>query len=700
MSPLFYFYEIFILKQPMIPKIIHITVKDKPNQTQEIIINKWISLNPEFDVRVYSDSDNDEILNFLDQKYKSVYNKIEKKICKIDFIRLIYLYEFGGVYIDSDVLPLKSIEPLLNVSEVLLFKENQKNGANFNTDFIISNAIMFSEKNNPFIKKLIDSVISNSDYIKNNIQDTDILNLTGPLLLNKVYSTLEDKSKITLLDDKYFSPMNYYDLKKGFISEDIQWSFGVHLYEGSWWQNEYKLNDLLLFSIENIHQQKINELNIPLISCLCITKNEPKLLKISIDCFKKQIYPNKELIVLYENNNSFIDDIKKSYQDDNIKFFEVESDPKKTLGELRNISISLSNGEYISQWDDDDWYSPVRLWEQFYYMKKNNKNGSILKKWLVYDERNNLLYERERTDLIGWEGSLLFKKSEIKSFYENLPKGEDTGFVKNIENQIQPIYYPELYIYRVHYNNTWDYNKLKIDIIDHGKIYSDQSLISHLKSKKKINKVLCFTTSYNRLKMLRSCISDIKNQTFNNTYHTINITNNNLNKELTLKIFDDLLSENTFINFNINDNQHINHIKAITSVNNLDDYDIFIKIDDDDIYKKNYVKNIVDYFEKAEVDIISSKVILQLNGNTLIKVNQHDLGGNPEGCNFKIPATFAFNRKALNLILKINDNYGFEDNMWRDMWCGKCNIGEIDNTNEFIWHIHGKNISTSDFLKS
>lgn len=695
------FHKVFISKQLMIPKIIHITVKDKPNQIQEIIINRWITLNSEFEVRVYSDSDNNEILNYLDQKYKYIYEKIEKKICKIDFIRLIYLYEFGGIYVDSDVLPLKSIGPLLNVSEVLLFKENQKNGPIFNTDFIISNAIIFSEKNNPFIKKIIDSIISNVDYIKNNINDTDILNLTGPLLFNKIYSTWEDKSKITLLDDKYFCPMNYYDLKKGFISDDTQWSFGVHLYEGSWWQNEYKLNEQLLYSIENIHKQKINELNIPLISCLCITKNEPKLLKLSIECFKQQIYPNKELIVLYENNNPFIDDIKKLYPDDDIKFFEVESNPKKTLGELRNMSIELSNGDYISQWDDDDWHSPVRLWEQFYYMKKNNKNGSILKKWLVYDERNDLLYERERTDLIGWEGSLLFKKSEIKSFYENLAKGEDTGFVKNIESQIQPIYYPELYIYRVHYNNTWDYNKLKIDIIDPGKIYSNQSLISYLKSKKKINKVLCFTTSYNRLKMLRSCMSDIKNQTFNNTYHTINITNDNLNKELTLKIFDDLLNEKTFINFNINNNQHINHIKAITSVNNLDDYDIFIKIDDDDIYKKNYVKNIVDYFENNDVDIVSSKAKIRLHGFTPIPVNQGDFGGNPEGCdNFNIPATFAFNRYALDLILKINDNYGFEDNMWRDMWCGKCKIGVIDNTNEYIWHVHGKNLTTSDVLNT
>lgn len=214
-------------------------------------------------------------------------------------------------------------------------------------------------------------------------------------------------------------------------------------------------------------------------------------------------------------------------------------------------------------------------------------------------------------------------------------------------------------------------------------------------------KVLCFTTSFERLKMLRGCILDIKNQSYKDIFHSVNITSNNnsIDKDLTLKLFDDVISDNCKIIFLENHNQHINHMGAIRSVN-MDDYDIFVKIDDDDIYKKDYIKNIVDVFNNNEVDIVSSKATYQLNGNGVYRVDTHNLGGNPEGCDFKLPATFAFNRKALNLILEINTNYGFEDNMWRDMWCGKCKIKEVDNSKEFIWHIHGKNISTFDFLKS
>ena len=698
----------------MVPKILHITNKEL-SETHKFILEQWKLTNPEFEIRFYNDLDNIKFLEDHFPQYIGVYNKIPKVISKVDFIRLLYLFKFGGVYVDCDVVPLKNIESLLNISEIVLFKEDDKNNKNFGEDFIISNAIIISTPFNLFIKKIIDEISINANFPDLNWNDPrEILYLTGPMLFNKVYKNWKEKSQITILDGKYFNPMTHYELKNGYISNDIGFSYGVHLFEGSWWTENNYPKDIINKIIEKYQQIK-NQLEFPLISCLCITKNSEELVKLSIDCFNKQLYPNKELIVVYEDNNKYIDVIVETNQQENIIFYKVDTNPKKTLGELRNISINIAKGEYIAQWDDDDWHSPLRLWEQFYYIKKSNKFGSILKSWLVFDQRNNLLYERKRTDLVGWEGTLLFKKSEIKNLYQNLAKGEDTGFVKQIESQIYPIYYPELYIYRVHYNNTWDYRKLKIDIIDPGTVYKDQSFITKLDiNKKKVNKVLCFTTSYNRLKMLRGCIMDIKNQTYPSTYHSINVTSGfkiekfnlksifspkSVDSELLQKLFDDLISEKCQIMYSWNLNQHLNHIKAIKATN-IDDYDVFVKIDDDDIYKKDYIQNIVDVFNNNDVDVISSKAIYQLNNNNVYKVNANNLGANPEGCDFKLPATFAFNRKALELIINIKDGQGFEDNMWRDAWCSQCKILEVDNTEQFIWHIHGKNISTSDFLKS
>lgn len=215
-----------------------------------------------------------------------------------------------------------------------------------------------------------------------------------------------------------------------------------------------------------------------------------------------------------------------------------------------------------------------------------------------------------------------------------------------------------------------------------------------------IKKVLCFTTSYNRHKMLRGCIQDIKFQTYENIFHSINITFDNFKQDNNdiLKIYDDLKCEKNKFSFSKNEHQHVNHLNAITIVEEYEKYDIFVKIDDDDIYKKDYVNNIVNYFLNNEVDMISSKIKYQLNGSQIRKGVYDNLGGNPKDCNFKMPPTFAFNLKALYLIKDIKNFYGFEDNMWRDAWCQNCKISEIDNTENIIWNIHGKNTSTSDFL--
>jgi len=201
--------------------------------------------------------------------------------------------------------------------------------------------------------------------------------------------------------------------------------------------------------------------------------------------------------------------------------------------------------------------------------------------------------------------------------------------------------------------------------------------------------------------MLRGTILDIKNQSFKNICHSVSICVDlklNLDLELIEKIFEDLLDENLTVSFNQNHHQHTNHMNAIFAVDDWESYDIYIKIDDDDIYKKNYVETIVNFFESNDVDVVSSVMTYQLNGIRMRKGSYHNLGANPEGCDFKMPATFAFNKKALDLISKTNTFYAFEDNMWRDMWCKNCKIKEVNNSENVIWHIHGKNTTTSDFL--
>lgn len=211
-------------------------------------------------------------------------------------------------------------------------------------------------------------------------------------------------------------------------------------------------------------------------------------------------------------------------------------------------------------------------------------------------------------------------------------------------------------------------------------------------------KVLIFTSSYNRPYMLRQCILSVKNQNVEDLTHSVNITSESPLAALTL--VDDL--NDVVISITDNNHTHFNNMTAIKAVDDYQDYDLFIKMDDDDVYKADYVKNIITFFEKnSDVDVVSSEIKFQLNGTEVYLVNAKDLGGNID-VEYRMPMTYAFNKKALNAIINLEkkDMFGFDDMMWRLHWKAHgLKHASVDNSEDIIWHIHGKNVSTSSFLK-
>jgi len=223
-------------------------------------------------------------------------------------------------------------------------------------------------------------------------------------------------------------------------------------------------------------------------------------------------------------------------------------------------------------------------------------------------------------------------------------------------------------------------------------------------------KVLVFTSSYyKRTYMLRQSILSGMNQSYQNMIHSVNITFDETTetKDFT-PLYEDLTgkfiintSENSKWGFS-----HFNNMKAIQFVPDWETYDIFIKMDDDDIYKKDYVKNIVDHFTSyPEIDITSTLIKHQLNGYDLKTREEgsyyNNLGGNPVDTNYAMPMTFAFTRKALDLIIDLTekDVCGHDDMMWRVAWNSKgLKHSLVDNSTQVIWNVHGQNASVGYFL--
>lgn len=69
----------------------------------------WKKFNPKWKLKVW----NEKNIEYLKYFNKNIYSSLPNYIQKSDYLRIIILLEFGGVYIDTDFECYKSINPLL-----------------------------------------------------------------------------------------------------------------------------------------------------------------------------------------------------------------------------------------------------------------------------------------------------------------------------------------------------------------------------------------------------------------------------------------------------------------------------------------------------------------------------------------------------------------------------------------------------------
>lgn len=219
-------------------------------------------------------------------------------------------------------------------------------------------------------------------------------------------------------------------------------------------------------------------------------------------------------------------------------------------------------------------------------------------------------------------------------------------------------------------------------------------------------KVLCFTTSYRRPYMLYNCIRGILNQTLQNFHYCVNINvdtdRDRAQYEALLKDF--IGHEKLTIIFSDPKSQHENYLAPILH-HGRDAHNLFVKIDDDDVYAPTYLEKAVALFKEKKVDILSFALNKVINGPTVnfghydaIGVWQPDLDSDIK---FGMPCTYIFNQSALNILVKLSSEdvakiHAFEDPAWRTAWreAGLKSV-VINDWDLATYHVHGKNSSSS-----
>lgn len=212
----------------MIPKIIHYCWFGG-NQLPELAkycLESWNKYCPDYEIVRWDESNFDLNENIY---VKEAYEQ-KKWAFVTDYVRLKALYEIGGVYMDTDVELIDSIEPFL-VHEAF---------SGFENDSQIPTGIMASCKGHPFFEKLL-KYYENRHFVKENGEldlKTNVYTITE-IALNNGFVPNNQKQTVcgvTYYPNDYFCPKDY---STGIVF-DTKNTVCIHHFNGSWHTEEEK----------------------------------------------------------------------------------------------------------------------------------------------------------------------------------------------------------------------------------------------------------------------------------------------------------------------------------------------------------------------------------------------------------------------------------------------------------------------------
>lgn len=173
-----------------VPKIIHqLWIGEKPAPTN--VMNKIKNMNSSFEYMFW----NEDKLSTLriPKKYKQKIDLMEELNGKADMYRWIILKEYGGVFLDADMVSIEPLDDfLLNNSFFCWESEIARPG-------LCATSIMGLTPNHIIAEEAI-------NFILNNRITSPAWKSVGPQLLSNIYHSLNDKSVVNVFPSYYALP--------------------------------------------------------------------------------------------------------------------------------------------------------------------------------------------------------------------------------------------------------------------------------------------------------------------------------------------------------------------------------------------------------------------------------------------------------------------------------------------------------------
>jgi mannosyltransferase OCH1-like enzyme len=216
-----------------IPKIIHQTYKDHIlPENYRMCQREMKKLHPDYEYRFYTDEDMFQFMQTHFPEYQDAFQRLPRKIMRIDMFRYFLMYKCGGIYADMDYLMFKPFD-LLEYEVVIPCNRENSDG----TPARLGNCIFASKPGNPFWKLLMDSLHTtdraNIDFSIDTNIDEYVLG-TGPMFVYQMWK--DNPQDIHVPRRDLFHPA--LNTSKKYIEKlKSRGSYGMHFCVGGWRNN-------------------------------------------------------------------------------------------------------------------------------------------------------------------------------------------------------------------------------------------------------------------------------------------------------------------------------------------------------------------------------------------------------------------------------------------------------------------------------
>lgn len=228
-----------------IPRIIHQTWKSKDVPPHLARFSaRWRELHPSYEYRLWTDADNDAFVRQQFPDYYRLYRSFSREIYRADLARCLYLWRFGGVYVDLDVEPLRALDDFLaSHGDCVLGAEPVAHAQKRRGKAIMAcNAVMASTPEHPFWRRMLEEMARRAAL------GGEPVGVTGPIALDAVHERYGAELQVAVSEPDAFFPLPDLDAQSLPIGERARKhyqrmrelslypsaSFGVHHWAHTW----------------------------------------------------------------------------------------------------------------------------------------------------------------------------------------------------------------------------------------------------------------------------------------------------------------------------------------------------------------------------------------------------------------------------------------------------------------------------------